>query len=175
MSVQMQLVILFLLGVQFSENLSFQHLTKNVRGVKLGKNISLECGLVAGNSSVIVWKRNRQVLFAGDLHVTHDDRITVDERNLTIENVTIKDDKIRNVIKEWEKNKTVLMEKEKHISVNENEQKNKIVTIKSEKKRNLAMNGRMNSSLKMIEENHFKVYKLVNKGLSKKGILAPFE
>ena len=57
--------------------------------VATGEKMSLECSLETDNSNVVIWKKSDRVLYAGNIRVRHDQRLSVvtEERLLVIEAV----------------------------------------------------------------------------------------
>ena len=62
--------------------------------VAAGERLSLECSLETEITNVVIWKKSDRVLYAGNVRVRHDRRITVDTeaRLLVIEAVTPEDE-----------------------------------------------------------------------------------
>ena len=62
--------------------------------VAAGERMSLECSLETDITNVVIWKKSDRVLYAGNVRVRHDRRITVDTeaRLLVIEAVTPEDE-----------------------------------------------------------------------------------
>ena len=62
--------------------------------VAAGERMSLECSLETDITNVLIWKKSDRVLYAGNVRVRHDRRITVDTeaRLLVIEAVTPEDE-----------------------------------------------------------------------------------
>ena len=56
-----------------------------------GSEISLACDIKANTGSVILWKKDGRVLFAGDLRVRRNSRFNVMNDYLVIENANIED------------------------------------------------------------------------------------
>ena len=59
--------------------------------IHVGKPFILRCDLYNPEGNVIIWKHKKIVLFAGEIRVRHDDRISVTEDKLGIENVKVPD------------------------------------------------------------------------------------
>ena len=59
--------------------------------IHAGKPFILSCDLNNPEGNVIIWKHKKRVLFAGDIRVRHDDRITVTKDKLIVENVKVSD------------------------------------------------------------------------------------
>jgi hypothetical protein len=62
-----------------------------VKTITSGNNLSLSCKLSRRDESVVLWKKDERVLFAGDLRVRMDDRLSVNCGNLEILDVDVKD------------------------------------------------------------------------------------
>ena len=62
--------------------------------VATGEKMSLECSLETDNSNVVIWKKSDRVLYAGNIRVRHDQRLSVvtEERLLVIEAVLPEDE-----------------------------------------------------------------------------------
>ena len=59
-----------------------------------GQNLELLCALENENKNVVIWKKNRRVLYAGNIRVRHDPRLDVEteEGNLMIRSVAAEDE-----------------------------------------------------------------------------------
>ena len=56
--------------------------TNTDKTVITGEKINLSCDLVKQEESVVLWKKDDRVIFAGDLRVRMDERLSVEDGDL---------------------------------------------------------------------------------------------
>ena len=80
--------IFTLLAVKFVESIPVKcdELTASY-----GKHVTIDCNIENQENNVIIWKHGGRVLFAGDIRVRHDARITATKDKLVISNVQSSD------------------------------------------------------------------------------------
>jgi hypothetical protein len=61
----------------------------SVKTVLAGTKLSFSCELERRDKSVVLWKKDDRVLFAGDLRVRMDERFSFNNGDLKIINVTV--------------------------------------------------------------------------------------
>ena len=66
--------------------------TKQEVTVAAGERLSLTCSLENDNNNVVIWKKSDRVLFAGNIRVRHDRRISVTEEMLLVIDATRPED-----------------------------------------------------------------------------------
>ena len=81
----------------------------------VGKHFTLSCDIENKENNVIIWKHGGRVLFAGDIRVRHDDRISVVQEKLLIKNVQSSDKGLYKC--EIENNEGVFTKSSKHLIV----------------------------------------------------------
>ena len=65
--------------------------TSTAKTVITGEKISLSCDLVKQEESIVLWKKDERVIFAGDLRVRMDERLSVDDGDFEIFDITMDD------------------------------------------------------------------------------------
>ena len=76
--------------IQAAQSMPTQNVEMNICA---GKRVAIKCDLGNPEGNVIIWKHKKRVLFAGEMRVRHDDKISVTEYKLGIDNVKVSDNR----------------------------------------------------------------------------------